>query len=160
MIRPFSLGFRMTDPYEKLDACLRERMRTPFAWGHDQQDCVSFCFAAVRAFHNRDLHSELGLKGWSTERGACRAIVAFAGRGKSGFERAVVKAFEDLRAVRVTRGFAQRGDLALLAGHEDQPALMGVVYPCAAGRVCAPGEAGLVWHDLAAADRVFRLGVN
>lgn len=99
----------------------------PFAWGSDQNDCVSFAAAAVQAVTGRRI--DFNGSHWSTGRGAARVL-----KRLGGLEAAV-----DRHLTRVAAPFAQRGDIAAIEGEH------GLLLTIVEGDTLAgPGPSGVM----------------
>lgn len=88
---------------DALVALIEARTRTPFAWGDDRQDCVSFAAACVLVQTGVDLIARVG-HSWSTARGAARVLKRVGG----------VVGAADLALERIAIGRAMRGDVGLV----------------------------------------------
>lgn len=84
-------------------AFVEGRMRTPFAWGRSQNDCISYGVGWVKAQTGVDLLEGSGLR-WGSALGAARVL-----KRLGGLEAAV-----DARLPRVATSMAARGDLGLI----------------------------------------------
>lgn len=117
----------MVRDYNALVAYLHARMRAPFAWGRDANDCISFAAGAARAQTGRDPLQ--GLSNWTTQRGALRVLAQYGG----------LEAAVSSRLPLVTPAQALRGDLALVEAATG-PALMVIEGATLIG----PGELGAI----------------
>ena len=80
---------------------LADRSATPFAWGRDGHDCVSFALGSVKALTGGDLAGRLPR--WSSEATAKRALARLG-----GLEAATNGVLRPIAPV----ALAQRGDIA------------------------------------------------
>jgi len=119
---------------------LSARMRAPFAWGRNANDCVSFALAAAKAQTGREVLGD-GVD-WRTARGAARVL-----RRLGGLEAAVDGC---LPAIAVAK--ARRGDVALV-DTATGPALMIVEGVTLVG----PGPNGLIRRPRADARKAWTL---
>lgn len=141
--------------YEALDRYVTARLRTPFAWGRNANDCVSFALGALEA-SGRDLAALGEIGNWSTQRGAVRALRRFVRQSDGLMWAGVTKFVELLQGREVSRGFQRRGDIVFYPSEDALGGAIGVIYPGANGELCAPGERGLVFQRLPAGARIFR----
>lgn len=96
----------MTRNYSALVAFIGSRAKTPFAWGSDENDCLSFWAQAVEAQtgHN-PLDQDPPLR-WQTEAEALAMLEAHGG----------LEAAVDSRMISIPATMAKRGDGALVRG--------------------------------------------
>lgn len=92
----------MVRDHTALLAYLAGRSTTPFAWGSDANDCVSFAAGAVQAQTGVNPLADLG--GWATEDEAREVL-----EGYGGLAAAVNTVLQP-----VAPALAQRGDVALV----------------------------------------------
>ncbi|MDR7232300.1 hypothetical protein J2X45_003406 [Caulobacter sp. BE264] len=123
-----------------LVAFLAARMRAPFAWGREANDCVSFAAAAALVQTGRDvLPADVT---WRSARGAGRVL-----RRLGGLEAAV-----DAQLPTIAPAKARRGDVALVETRTG-PALM--IFEGAA--LVGPGPTGLMRRPRADARKAWSL---
>jgi hypothetical protein len=87
---------------EALLGYLAERAAMPFAWGREENDCVSHMAGAVKAQTGRNCLPEAN---WSSETGAARVLRRLGG----------IEAAMDARFARIAPAAALRGDIAGVA---------------------------------------------
>jgi len=123
--------------HEALIAFLEARMHVPFAWGKNTQrrlahedgnSCVHVAAGAAFVQTGRALLRKL--PGWTTERGAIRAL-----HRAGGLEGATDKVLR-----RIAPAMAHRGDIGLVESIEGRPSLVVIEGQLVAG----PGADGLV----------------
>jgi len=123
--------------HEALIAFLEARMRAPFAWGknthrrrahEDGNSCVHLAAGAVFVQTGRSVLRDL--PGWTSERGAIRALGRVGG----------LEAATDLVLRRIAPAMAHRGDIGLVENIGGRPSLVVIEGQLVAG----PGPAGLV----------------
>jgi hypothetical protein len=141
--------------FEALDRYVMARLRTPFAWGREENDCVSYALGALEAC-GRDLAALEGIGNWSTKRGAVRALRRFAGQSDGMMWSAFQRVADLLRGREVPRGFQRRGDIVFYPSGDDLGGAIGVIYPGPQGELSAPGETGLIFQRLPEGARIFR----
>jgi len=88
-----------------LFAYIEARTATPFAWGRDANDCVSFAAQGVKA---QTGHHRLGDLRWGSKAGALRLLARLGG----------LEAAIDARFSRLPPALAMRGDIAGIADDE------------------------------------------
>lgn len=131
----------MVRDYNALVAYLDARMRAPFAWGRQANDCISFAAGAAQAQTGGDFLD--GLPNWTTHRGALRVLKRFG-----GLEAAVSSRLQTIAPAQ-----ALRGDLGLVMA-QTGPALMVIEGATLVG----PGLQGAVRRPRADMLRAWSLG--
>lgn len=99
----------------------------PFAWGWDQNDCVSYAAAAVAATTGHTI--TFGGARWRSATGAARVLKRLGG----------LQAAVDRELTQVAVPFAQRGDVVAVQG--DRGLLLAIVEGDA---LAGPGLAGIM----------------
>lgn len=145
------------DRFEKLGRFVSDRMQTPFAWGDDANDCVSYPLAGLEA-QGVPVRDVLGLRGWKTELGALRAMTAFVGRSSAPLMDCMDRAAAMAGAYRVPFGFQRRGDVAVWPTDCRFGGQCGLIFPNASGDVTTPGPNGLVFARLDRCALIYRFG--
>jgi hypothetical protein len=132
---------RLPDWQSRFDACVRQVIRTPFAWGRN--DCALAAAACVLAITGVDLAA--ALRGYDSETQAAR-LLAQAGGLEALLDGLLGPAWPTPLLARV-------GDVGVL------PAAAGrCIAVCTGRQWVAPAESGAVSFPLRAADKAWRVG--